>query len=1295
MPDIQDLSKELISIGRLMGILQGDQASPSFEQKWFGSPLFYLETAGHRLDCVVDLLTDILPTAVADAPDVFPGAGWFPLPNPKSGTNTPFYIVMPAPTTAAAKDTLDDAGTGGQIGLGFLHTFQASGLKIEAFIYVPLFSYDLTGAKFIADSTDPANACQVGLYCTAGETFKVDAVSFTALKFDANIFLAAQSPTLTVTFEGLTGTTAPTTYTTLQSLIAKDPPVGSWIGEVVLKGQSWLQLKPGGSSSVGDILTAAGFLSNDNGQYNLSLANLTGDASEIALNFVFAALNALANLATPLVDLPGGGVFVSYRDNADNSRDYGVRFVADLPLTTQPKVDLCLGTWLGGETDTANWIQAIDKQVESGLILYLLNHTNTSNTFAPGFGLNSVGVDIKGGGDAPLIDINGYTLNGAEVRSFLDSSDWTYGFALYLDDIGFPLGPDFGAGQGNGSSSNPVAANLLASGGQSGTGGKTAVNPGFSAKTAYISGKSPLFAIIDLQGNQTDLVWFPVQRRLGPLNCEKIGVKVDATGDNAADPLLSLIFDGGVSLGGLDVELDQLSLDTHLKEVADTSSYSLDLQGMAVTFSAGGVEVSGGFTKTTQPDSSIAYDGEALLKYQDLTIAAIGSYASLNTPSGGATSLFIFAVLNYPIGGPAFFYVTGLMAGFGYNRSLQIPTADTVQTFPLLAGLVDSSKIGGSNPTPAGALSKLDTWVPPELGEYWLAAGVQFSTFEIINTNALLIIEFGKEFVVSVLGVSTLKQPQVGTSYVYAELDIAAVFSPSQGEFSVSAVLAPNSYVFTPDAHLTGGFAFYSWFGDNANAGDFVFTIGGYNPGFPVPAHYPQEPRLGINWQISDNLAMTGDAYFAITPSAMMAGGGLQITFSDGPLNAWLKAQADIILCWKPFYLIADVSVSVGVSFRLHVLFVDVTLSVEIGAEFHLWGPPIGGTVHIDWYIISFTIGFGLDIKGPDPLSWHDFKGLLPAKPPVGPSDASQITFDQTSTSSLFGAAAASDLPSTPAYLNINANTGLKTAKTVDGTMMWLVRAGQFQFSVGSALPATSIIVTGNDGKGNPANVTLPGTSVGVSQVNGGIKPGDYQSVQTVTILRVDTSGVTNEIAAIQACRATTSSCTNQSPTCQAAPIDIKDWAIDQVSAALPAAMWIAPTSTREEDADTGPAPVTVACTTGVTMSPATPALNGSPSMVIDDIFRDRIVNAGDTFRLPLSETQLPDGNSPMVADSFADIRGTNDLARIQKRGDLFLALQALGLNGWTNDPLTMMAADPGKDFADEPMEGGPVTPGF
>ena len=204
---------------------------------------------------------------------------------------------------------------------------QLGNLTIQAFLYVPLFSYSPSGTSFILDST--SNPCQVGLNVTTSDTFAVDGVTFTALQVDAQIYLAKQDPTFTMTFVGLTGAPSGTTgvYHSLADLL--DSQVQAWIGEVIVQGSYWLNMYVGSTdTTVGQILVAANFLTVDNtGTYHFDPTNLQGQsATDIALNFVFTepGLDALANLEVPLLGL-GGGIFVAYDDTTGDMTACGSR----------------------------------------------------------------------------------------------------------------------------------------------------------------------------------------------------------------------------------------------------------------------------------------------------------------------------------------------------------------------------------------------------------------------------------------------------------------------------------------------------------------------------------------------------------------------------------------------------------------------------------------------------------------------------------------------------------------------------------------------------------------------------------------------------------------------------------------------------------------------------------------------------------------------------------------------------------------------------------------------------------
>jgi hypothetical protein len=86
----------------------------------------------------------------------------------------------------------------------------------------------------------------------------------------------------------------------------------------------------------------------------------------------------------------------------------------------------------------------------------------------------------------------------------------------------------------------------------------------------------------------------------------------------------------------------------------------------------------------------------------------------------------------------------------------------------------------------------------------------------------------------------------------------------SQGFFRCEAALAPTSFILVPQCQLMGGFALCYWFGPSQYAGDFVFTIGGYHRSYTPPAHYPVPDRIGFACKMGSDLAVTGEAYFAV-----------------------------------------------------------------------------------------------------------------------------------------------------------------------------------------------------------------------------------------------------------------------------------------------------------------------------------------------------------------------------------------------------------------------------------------------
>nr|BFE59358.1 hypothetical protein GCM10020063_038840 [Dactylosporangium thailandense] len=486
--------------------------------------------------------------------------------------------------------------------------------------------------------------------------------------------------------------------------------------------------------------------------------------------------------------------------------------------------------------------------------------------------------------------------------------------------------------------------------------------------------------------------WFDVQRSAGPVYFDRIGFEY-------ADGQVRFLLDAALSLAGLTLSLDGLTLGSPIDHFAP----SFDLRGIGVDYRSGPVEVGGALLRTTVREPGKEpydeYDGAAVIRTSAFAVTAVGGYVYLN----GQPSMFVYAVLDKTLGGPPFFTVTGLAAGFGYNRSLVLPPITGVADFPLVATAVSGAPTGTGEPRDLlrTALTGLRQWVPPTAGQMFLAAGVRFSSFQMIDSFALLAVSFGETFELDVLGISTLVAPRPEPAPApavapLAELQLAvrASFQPDAGVLSVAAQLTQASFLFSHDCHLTGGFAFTTWFAGEHD-GDFVLSVGGYHPQYAVPAHYPKVPRIGFNWQYDQALGIKGDAYYALTPAALMAGGHLEVVWQSGNLRAAFTAGVDFLIAWKPYHYDARAYVDFNVSYTFD-FFGTHHISVDVGADLHIWGPDFAGTAHISLWIISFDVAFGAQNQtGPAPIDWPAFRRFLPAADPCTLTAAAGLIREQ------------------------------------------------------------------------------------------------------------------------------------------------------------------------------------------------------------------------------------------------------------------------------------------------------------
>jgi hypothetical protein len=629
-----------------------------------------------------------------------------------------------------------------------------------------------------------------------------------------------------------------------------------------------------------------------------------------------------------------------------------------------------------GAPDIGSW-----SDIPPGLGLLLLDDA-AGLTARPGVRLGGVGVRVKKKAGS-LVDTDAVALGqvAALVQASIDLTSGSIGVSslhggVQITQIGLPLG-------GSSNPSNPIAASLLKPAGSPGD-DKPASPP---ADLSVVSNSSGVLEVLINSKSAEQPFFIDIHKTFGPLHIDRVGLRhfIGGTGD-----AIGALVDGGVSIAGLTVDVQGLELDVPLKHPAELDLWDVDLAGLALSFSAGPVSIEGGLLKTSG-DAGVEYDGQVKVAVGSFGLTAIAGYAQAIEQAGTYTSLFVFVVVDAPLGGPPFLFVTGLAGGAGYNRQLIVPTdPNLIPSYPLVRAMSE-----GVGTDPMGALHQMSKAMPPRRGSYWVAAGVKFTTFELINTKALAYVALDRSFEVGVMGLMTMALPTPDTALISIELSLLARYSTADQLLALRAQLTNNSWLVSKDCQLTGGFAFYSWFGDSPSV---YFTIGGHGGLWdPDPRHpEPAVPPVGFHWAVMSGVVVKGEFYFALSPRQIAFGGRLEAAAEFGPIRVWFAVWLDVWLEWDPLHYHADAGITIGAAFHftIDLLFTSITIniSISIGGSITLEGPPLHGSVTVDLEIASVTVDFGSrsDQLG---LSWPEFAakfvGLL-ASPNADPTSSGE-----------------------------------------------------------------------------------------------------------------------------------------------------------------------------------------------------------------------------------------------------------------------------------------------------------------
>jgi len=612
-------------------------------------------------------------------------------------------------------------------------------------------------------------------------------------------------------------------------------------------------------------------------------------------------------------------------------------------VTIELEVD---GSWILPEKDP-------------GLSIYAVHGTRAGDVFTfelePGVTVAGIGVRFTNPA-GPLVDLGVLSLDGIALHIYAEATTTGAGGGAQLELAGFSFAPS-----GNGD--NPVASGIMS---DAGAQASPAARPNFSPAIAIQKHPEDDDVRMSVRaGPPPGPWWLMIQRQLGPLYVERVGFNSTESGGQVTS--ISLIFDGRVEIFGLTAAVDQLSISWTHGSITEVSSWSVDLMGLAISADMGGVVLAGGLLKTmVGSPPTPGYVGMLLGRFGIYGLSVFGGYTSLN----GDPSFFVFGAFNGPIGGPPAFFVTGIGGGLGINRKLVIPD-DPAQFpgYPFIMALDPSAEVGD----PMAKLRELNEFFPPELGTFWFAGGISFTCFSLVDGIAVIAVSFGKVGLeINLMGLARMALPRPQAALVSIELGLLARFSTAEGLFMIRAALTDNSWLLYPEVRLTGGFAFCVWW-KGPLSGQFVLTIGGYHPDFHRDG-YPDVPRLGLMWRVSNAISIKGESFFALTSEALMAGVRVIATADFG----WAWARADFgaqgLVYFDPFYFVVEAWARVSAGIEIETWFGDISISITLGARVKVEGPKFRGEVEVEVGPCTVTVPFGerTDKRTPK-LDWDQF----------------------------------------------------------------------------------------------------------------------------------------------------------------------------------------------------------------------------------------------------------------------------------------------------------------------------------
>lgn len=321
--------------------------------------------------------------------------------------------------------------------------------------------------------------------------------------------------------------------------------------------------------------------------------------------------------------------------------------------------------------------------------------------------------------------------------------------------------------------------------------------------------------------------------------------------------------------------------------------------GLALKIESGPVK--GGGYVSFEPEIG-RYSGALQLSVKAVSLAAIG-IVNTRLPEGrpGFSFLVLIAAEFPGLPLPFGFMLKGVGGLVGINRRMDVQALKLKVAEGVLGSILfPRDPVGRIE----AVMADLRSVFPVKEGRHVFSPMVKLNwgPSGLLAIEVAIILDIPAPLRLAILGRMRLALPSVEKALVDIRLDVAGILDFDRQEAAIGASLVDSRLC---GFVLTGDMAMFLGWGATKS---FAMSMGGFFPGFPVPAGMPPAMRrLSLALSDSANPVLRFTSYFAVTSNTVQFGGSLEVRASSdtviGNLAIEGKLAFDAFFQFDPFFM--------------------------------------------------------------------------------------------------------------------------------------------------------------------------------------------------------------------------------------------------------------------------------------------------------------------------------------------------------------------------------------------------------